>query len=393
MLGFIGSSLSLLILFAASAAPIPLYEQFAQSLDLTKGDLAMTSVMYFAGTIIALVFFARISNYIGRKKAIYLTLVLGILGCVAFIFAHSEILIMLGRFIQGIASGLASSTIMAFILDNEPKKFPNLGVAITSSGPNLGLIIGAVITGIVVAFLANDSLFIFELLIATLFICLIMIFYSQETITPQSGLLKSFIPKIKLPPKVKPLLLPAACTSFASWSFGGFYQSYSATIAMQIFHLNDTFIASLVFISFIGPIAFGAMVAKNYDDFKAQLYGMSLYLLSFLALYLSLFSQNLSFYLAINIIAGFFSGLMFAGSLKTILSIITLNERADVLSAIYIISYGGAAIPNLIISQIAYLFDLTQLIFSYLILAIIAYIILLLCRQKLNMAFYRQQIN
>lgn len=391
MLGFIGSSLSLLILFAASAAPIPLYEHFAQNLNLTKGDLAMTSVMYFAGTIIALVFFARISNYIGRKKAIYLILVIGIVGCLAFIFANSEILIMFGRFMQGVASGLASSTVMAFILDNEPKKFPNLGVAIASSSPNLGLIIGAILTGLFANFFASDILFIFELLIVILCICLIMILFSKETITAKPGLIQSFRPQITLPHKIKPLLLPAACTSFASWSFGGFYQSYSATIATQIFHLNDTFIASLVFISFIGPIALGAMLAKNCDGFKAQLYGMSFYLLSFFALYLSLFRQNLGLYLVINIIAGFFSGLMFAGSLKTILSIITLNERADVLAAIYIISYVGAAIPNLIISQIAYLFDLTQLIFGYVILAIGAYIVLLLSRLKLST--YRQQIN
>lgn len=385
MIGFIGASLSLFILFAASAAPIPLYEHFAQALNLTKGDLAMTSVMYFAGTIIALLFFARISNYWGRKKAIYLILILGILGCAAFIFADSEWIILCGRFIQGVASGLASSTVMAFILDNEPKSLPNIGVAITSSGPNLGLIVGAVITGIFVEFLASDSLFIFELLIGILILCFILIFLSKETIAPKAGILRSLSPKIKLPQNVKPLLLPAACTSFASWSFGGFYQSYSATIAIQIFNLNDTFIASLVFVSFIGPIAIGAMLVKNYDGFKAQAYGMSAYIVSLIALYLSLFSQNLWLYLAINIIAGFFSGLMFAGSLKTILSITDIHDRADVLSAIYVISYGGAALPNLIISQIAYRFELTQLVFGYVVLAVVCYIVLLFSRRKLNM--------
>lgn len=386
MIGFIGASLSLFILFASSAAPIPLYEHFAQTLNLSKGDLAMTSVLYFAGTIIALLFFARISNYWGRKKAIYLILVLGMLGCSAFIFADSELLILLGRFIQGIASGLASSTVMAFILDNEPKSMPNIGVSITSSGPNLGLIVGAVITGVFMEFLASGTFFIFELLITILAICFILIFFSRETISPKAGILHSFKPKIHLPNNVKPLLLPAGCTSFASWSFGGFYQSYSATIATQIFQLNDTFIASLVFVSFIGPIALGAMLAKNYDGFKAQAYGMSFYIISLIALYLSLFSQSLYLYLAINIIAGFFSGLMFAGSLKTILSITDIHDRADVLSAIYVISYGGAAIPNLIISQIAYMFDLTQLVFGYVVLAIISYAVLLLSRRKLNLS-------
>ena len=88
-LGFIGSVISLIILFAASAAPIPLYANYTELLNLTKGQLSFTAVMYFIGTVIALIFLARISNFCGRKIAIYIVLFLGILGCLSFVFINS----------------------------------------------------------------------------------------------------------------------------------------------------------------------------------------------------------------------------------------------------------------------------------------------------------------
>ncbi len=382
MIGFLGASFSLLILFAVSAAAIPLYEYYAVSLNLSSGDLAMTSVMYFIGTIISLIFFARISNYWGRKRVIYMILCLSFIGCLLFIFASSRYSIFLGRFIMGLSCGLASSTVMAFIIDNEPKNLPNIAVSITSAGPNLGLMLGALSSGLLVEFTNNQIYFVFEMLIIALLICLISIICSKETMPFKQGVMNSLRPELKIPANIRNLLLPASCTAFGSWAFGGFYQSYSASIATQVFHLNDTFIASIIFISFIAPAGIGAMLVKNLNAFKAQLYGMMAFVISLVSLYLSLFTGNLLLYVIINIFVGVFQGLMFAGSMKTILGITTIQDRAGVLSVMYIISYSGAAIPNLVLSYIADWFELTQLVLGYTILSIVCCIMLLISKYR-----------
>ena len=199
---------------------------------------------------------------------------------------------------------------------------------------------------------------------------------------PQKGILKSFIPQIKAPNNIRKLLLPAGATFAASWSVGGFYQAYSATIAIQIFHLNDTFMASLAFVSFIAPIALGAAITQNLNPFKAQRYGTLGFVLSLILLYLCLFSENIVYFFLISILAGIFQGILFTGSMKTIMERTTIQDRAGVLSLIYIISYSGAAIPNFVVSQIAYLFDLTQLTLSYVLLSIVCFIILLISTKK-----------
>ena len=380
--GFFGSSLSLMVLFAASAAPIPLYAHYASMMGLTKGELSMTAVMYFIGTVIALVFCARISNYCGRKISIYLVLILGIMGCLSFIFINSTEFLLLGRLVQGLACGLASNCVIAFAIDNEPAKLKGIATSIGIAGPNLGLAVGAVGSGVIAKFSDNVLHFIFVLLIGALILCAVFIVLSRETMPPKPGILKSFIPQIKAPRNIQKLLLPAGATFAAGWSVGGFYQSYSASIATQIFGLHDTFIASLIFISFIAPIALGAALVRTVKPFKAQRYGTFGFVVSMILLYLCLFSDNIILYIIVNIFAGTFEGIMFTGSMKGIMDITSFKDRAGVLSLIYIIAYGGAAVPNLIVSRIAYLFDLTQLTLFYVLLSIVCCFVMIISSKK-----------
>ena len=378
--GFIGASLSLLLLFSASASPIPLYGHYAQILSIDKSELAMTAVMYFAGTVISLVFFARLSNYWGRKITIYLILILGIIGCTLFIFISSSFMLMFARFIQGISCGMASSTVTAYLIDTEPKN-SGLGTAFSSGGSNLGLSIGAIGTGLFVQFGGVSSLnFSFELISVLLLMCILLISLGRESISLKKGIVRSLKPQIKVPKNIQDMLLPLACTVVAGWSVGGFYQSYSATICTQIFAIENTTIISLVFISLIAPIAFGAVLAKQINPFKAQSYGMLGYVIGLALIYLSLFSGNIILFCLVNIITGIMEGIMFTGSMRTILDLVCIEDRAGVLSLIYIISYLGAVIPNLVVSEVAYMFDLKELILGFAILGFICYLILLLDR-------------
>ena len=77
LLGFTAASLTLGAVFMAGGAPIPFYHTYAETLGLDKGVLSLVTVAYFAGTVIALLFLPRLTNYWGRKRAIYLTLAFG----------------------------------------------------------------------------------------------------------------------------------------------------------------------------------------------------------------------------------------------------------------------------------------------------------------------------
>jgi hypothetical protein len=81
-------------------------------------------------------------------------------------------------------------------------------------------------------------------------------------------------------------------------------------------------------------------------------------------------------------VAGAAQGTTFAGSMRALLAHATAAERAGVLSAIYLISYGGAAIPGLIAGQLSRSLSLFDIALGYGALAALACAITLVAARE-----------
>lgn len=382
LLGFTAASLSLTAAFVAGGAPIPYYNLYAQQLGAGNGVMSMVTVVYFCGTVLALLFLPRLTNYWGRKRAIYLTLAFGVAGCLLFADVSSEWRMLLAKFVQGLCCGLASSTVAAFIIDNEPRRYKGLAAVIIGAAPNVGLPIGAMGAGVLNT--AFDSLTLVFIIVALLLLgCGALIFASEETIThPLKGAWKSLVPQIKMTPHVRRLLPAAACAFAGTWAVGGFYQSYSAAIGVQELGVDSTFIASLIYVSFIVPVIFGAIITRGRDKFAMQRWSMIVFFVGVCGSLFAMHIKSLWLFMFFNAVSGAADGAAFTSSMAGILEGTGLNERAGVLSLIYIVAYGGAALPNLIVSRIADYFTLFELTAGYAVFTAAMVAIMLLTARR-----------
>ena len=60
LIGFATATFSFAVIYMASAAPVPLFAIYRQTLDLTHSDLSYAAVAYFAGAVRALLMLASI---------------------------------------------------------------------------------------------------------------------------------------------------------------------------------------------------------------------------------------------------------------------------------------------------------------------------------------------
>ncbi len=352
LIGFVTATFSFAVIYMASAAPVPLFAIYRQTLDLTHSDLSWAAVAYFAGAVIALLMFARISDHFGRRIVIFINLLLAMFGCLIFLDLASSAMLLAGRFIQGFACGLASSAVAAYVVDNAPLSPAWLGSVVTGAAPMLGLAGGSLASGALRQYGSGSLSIIFVVIMAMLMVCFVMLAFSPETVLRSQGGFRSLKPQIRIPLSIRPLL-PAACATFVgTWSIGGFYLPFSASMAAEQLHTDNTFVAAAVFACMMTPYLIGGSLAGRMKPVGAQRMGMVAFTLCMAGIIASLKLSSVSFFLLATVGAGIAWGIAFTGSMRTILGNISKEDRAGVLSTVFLISYSGAALPNMIVGQL-----------------------------------------
>jgi MFS family permease len=372
----------LVAVFAASGGPIPLYENYRRADGLTSGDLALTAVAYFAGAMAALLVLGRLSNHLGRRPVSLASLALAAAGCLVLLDVHGTGSLVTGRVLQGLACGVASSALAAYVVDSAPASPRWLAAFITSAAPMIGLTVGALGSGVLAQYGPAPRTLVYLLLVGVLVGCAAIVAASPETVARTPGAAASLRPRVAVPRTARRLLPVASCTFVATWAFGGFYQAFGPTVAADQLGTTNALIAAAVFASLMAPSVVGGPLAGRLTPATAQRVGMVVYLLAVVVILTFLRLGAVVPFLVASAVAGAAQGATMTGSMRALLAETVPADRAGLLSAIYLISYSGAAIPSLIAGQLSHTLSLFTIAVGYGVLAALACIVTLVAARS-----------
>lgn len=376
-LGFAAATTALLMTFAASATPIPLYDIYRRANAVDYSDLSLTAVVYFIGAITALLVFGRMSNHLGRKPVTFLAFGLAAVASMLLLHVTGAPPLVLGRLLLGLACGLASSAIASYVVDSAPASPPWLPAVVVANAPMVGLTLGALASGTLVEYGPYPRTLSYLVVLAGLAACAVLVFLSKETVTRTPGLLSALRPSFTLPQTDRRLYPVAACTFVATWALGGFFQAYGPSITAEQLGTQSTVAAALVFSSFLLPSAIGGPLTGRFSPAKAQRLGMVVFTLAVAGLLVSLKLSLIVPFLLASAVAGTAQGAVVTGSIRSLLVGVSKQERAGVLSLIYATSYTGAAIPSFIAGRLSQFMDLFHIALCYGGLAVLSCILIL----------------
>lgn len=372
---FIAATTSLVVAFIASASPLPLYNTYRAENGVTPADLSLTVVAYFLGTIGALLCLGRLSTHLGRRPASLATLALVMAGCLVMLDVDSVWPVVVGRFLMGLGCGMASSTLMAYVVDSAPEDPPWLATLVTSQAPNVGLTLGAFLSGALVDYGPTPRHTVFAVALAALALCLVLVWFAPETQQRQPGALASLRPQVALPPQARRLLPVAACGFMATWALGAAYQSFGPAITQDYLHTDKALGVALVFASYMVPGVLGAPLQARFAPATAQRLGMTGYLLGACGLLLALWNENIVGFLVAGVVAGACQGIVVSAAIRGMMDGVGAKDRAAVLAAIYIACYLGAMVPNLVSGQLSRVFSIPQVMSLYVAIAAVAAVV------------------
>jgi MFS family permease len=334
---------------ACGAAPTPLYQQYQESFGLTPFMLTVIFAAYVLSLLAALLTVGSVSDYIGRRPSILAALSLNVVAMVMFITADSAAALIAARALQGFATGLATATLGAIILDTERRRGPVLN-SITAFG---GLTVGSLGAAALVTYAPDPQQLVYLVLLAMSSVEAAVLWYMPETVATKPGALASLRPHVSVPVEARRALAQVTPVTIASWALGGFYFSLMPSLVRAATGVTVPMVGGLI----VGALTFsGAVVVvllRNESAGRILVRGIPALALGVAITLLGVQAQFVGLMLIGTIVSGIGFGAAFSGAMKSVMPLAQTHERAGLLSAFYVEGYLSFSLPAILTGLLA----------------------------------------
>jgi MFS family permease len=186
-------------------------------------SLMLTAIfaVYAGGLLAALLTVGSLSDFLGRRPVIVVSLMLEAVAMLLIATAQAPSTLILARFLQGIATGAAAGTLGAMIMDTCKVR----GALINSAAPPLGTALGVLGSSVAFRHGPETAPAFFNTLFGLCVVLALLALAIAETGARMPGALASLRPKMNVPLPARKLFWATTPVFWAVWSLTGFYLS------------------------------------------------------------------------------------------------------------------------------------------------------------------------
>jgi predicted MFS family arabinose efflux permease len=347
--GFWAVAFAFLIVMAAATLPSPLYGLYRTRDHLSAFTVTVIYAIYAAGTIATLLSVRFVAARIGRRGVM--------LGAVATMMAAAGLLaawkalpgLLVGRFITGVAVGLAAGTAITYLIELRARENPkasvirarNIGTAV-----NVGALgIGPLIAGFLAEWVKHPLTLPYLLWVALGAIALIGLATAPETGTPAPA--ASAESQASSSSRSVGLLVPAAAATLAAFSANGLFAGLSGLfLAITFHHPSHALAGATLFLVFAAGVA-SQLATSGLPASRVFVLGTISMLigLALLVTAVHLSTPSLALFLLSGALIGAGAGALFKGTTGLVLEATAPENRLAMTSDLLIALFVGLSIP------------------------------------------------
>jgi MFS family permease len=326
---------------AASSAPTPLYATYQKAWGFSALTTTVVFGVYALAFLLALLIVGRLSDHIGRRPLLLAGIAGQIAALLIFIEAHSVAALLVARIVQGLATGAAIGTVGAGMLDIDQER----GAVANATAPGLGTASGAILSSFAVQWLPAPTRLVYVVCAGVLLAQAIGVFWLPETSPRAPGAWRSLVPQIALPAQTRAPMLAAGPVLFAVWALAGFYGSLGPSLIDHLVGSASVIDAGLGLGVLAGVAAVTTYVLRAMSASRVMMIGTTTLIAGVSIVLLSVWANSAQGFFAGTAVAGIGFGAGFQGGIRLVAPLAHLDQRAGVLSVLFIASYLGLGIP------------------------------------------------
>jgi Major Facilitator Superfamily len=362
---FIGTAIAFAGLYLAAGAPSPLFVQYQQAWGFPAGLLTIAFAAYAFALVLALLIAGSLSDFVGRRPVLIGALAVELASMVMFLFASNIWWIIAARVVQGLATGAATSTFSATLLELAPDRLKKVAAIVGGAAPAGGLGLGALLAGVAVQFSSTASAIVFSALAVVMLLGGLIAVFSTETAVRRPGALRSLIPRITIPAAARREFSGVIPVLLAGWMFSALFIGLAPTIVSGIFSIHSGLIEGLTVFIAPGFATVSAFVLGRLGARAAlQVGGLSV------AVGIAIVVAGIAFQLLPLVwiggaVGGFGFGASFSGSLRLLGPFAAPNQRAELFAGVFLVAYLSFGVPAVILGQLVAPFGLLATVIGF----------------------------
>jgi MFS family permease len=324
--------------------PTPMYVIYQAQWHFPAVVVTVIFAAYAAAVLAALLLVGRSSDQAGRTPVLAVALGMSALSTVAFIVASNVGVLLAGRILSGVSTGLMTGTATAALTELVPaiasRRAALVASAVNMGGPGLGPLIAVLFA----EYAPRPTVSVFEAYLAVLAVAGLCLLLVPETVSQRRRPVLRFS-GLGLPDQGRSEFIAADVVGFSAFSLLGLFSALAPAFLGSVLHEHSHAVQGGVVFLLFGTATLTQLLLSRLPSRRVALAGLSL-LLAALALVVAALAQAaLALFLAGTVVAGVAVGAVFLGSLATANRLAPPARRGEVISTYFVASYSGLIIP------------------------------------------------
>jgi MFS family permease len=350
-IGFWVAAVAFLLNMGFSAVPTPLYVLYQQRDGISNLMITVVYAVYAVGVIGSLFLGGHLSDWIGRRHIFVPALLANAASAVLFILDPSLAGLIVARIISGISVGLTTATATSYLAElhasARPGASPRRAEAVATAANLGGIGFGPLAAGLLAEFAPAPLVLPYVVFGIALIVLALAVAFSPETVSRPDPRPRYRAQRIAVPAPARPLFYAATLAGLAAFAVFGVFNSLVPSFLAGTLHNKSHAIAGAVAFAAFGAAAAAQILGSRTPALVLLKRSVPMIALGMALTAGAMWSDSLAMFIVGGVITGAGGGMVFKGSLATVVSSSPPGSRAEVLAGFFLGAYVGLSVPIL----------------------------------------------
>jgi MFS family permease len=331
----------------ASVVPSPLYRAYALRWHFSPLTLTLIFATYAFGVLAALLLAGRISDQVGRRPVLLVSLATLMMSSVLYVAADATAWLFLARGVQGIATGAAISTASAALLDLHARRDPVSVGLMNGVASATGLGTGSLVSSALVQAGVAPRTLPYVVVLVLLAVALAGAYWMPEPVLDRSAF-RLTPQRPAVPAGIRHAFLLASLATLSSWSIAGLFFSIGAQLPDELFRTTNVILGAIAGVVLGLGGALSQLLFHRATPWLCASAGSTGLAAGMVLIVVATAAGSGTAFVLGTLLAGFGFGVAFLGGLRQLVVRIPPDHRAAVMAAFYVVAYASLSLPAVI---------------------------------------------